>query len=1022
MRQHPLQSLLSLLLSRTRNNFSQKEELTPEVASTSDGSRRLPDSRTELRYQPNAVTALSAPVEGGSQDHRWKVVTTWVVISIILAVGCQSKSEGDPSAPQAEQGPKPAGAKVQRAPRETPERLLASLPNDKYPKAGPDGQAERDVANEWLKANVAGKAVDVSFLVDDVEILDQGDGTYHANLRVTIDSKRDGPASLHEGVWGGDFKFEGIPYYIEYWGENPLWSGLSQAEAEKLRALKGKKVEFQCKTNDFELQEGDDANQLKLVVTFAEIKAPEDKPVPPSKTPEAPLVAASAPADEQSRREMPAEGEKQDEPAAKSTPPSVFASAGPPGVLQRQNPSSILDVAWSSDGRHVVAFDNGGLATLWDVTTRRGQDVSPINEGPETAGALRNRNRHVAFSPDGKTLVVGTAWKIAVIDLPSGRTRWETGAEFGMGPLIVDPNVNAVAVLTPNPDNNYGPTVSVSDVATGTELFSSPPIEERAPRALAPNGKLLAIEDGANRKIRLFDVTARKELPGVTGVAQAKDMEFSPDGRRLLLPEAGQDSQVWDVSVPTRPSLVKRTPIAQDGLIGKLRTDAKYTALSGDAQTIASWKPEGNTVVLLEVSTGATQTTLNSGAQGEDQSEISCVALNGNGSRIAIGTVTGTIVLRDAGQKTRSVPALATLRFTRPSLFQSSDAKLGVPPERVWFSPDGKWLITCGRITTVWDLPARRQHMVLALNDGLEVVSNASPDVSNLLKGSGDTPVPVPLNVSGWLLRGRTLTVSTYSPHMALGRGIAWNYDLTDLKHRLDYNDPLSYGIKSSPDGRYAASWQYKRPDVNNQGSDYYPELVVLDGQSGKVKKSLGKFSTGPNWELNAKFKLAFSADGKIVAAEVHGEPGQTSGPAKIKIWNWETGQEIPTTAQAPIQFLDLVDSGRLLVTGIERSSTFVFYEVQTGTLHHELDPSLGHAVRVTALAFAPSGPVFATGDEQGILLIRDLATGAERARVQAHGKSITAIGFSSNVQQLATCAADGEVKLWSLNELLGTR
>lgn len=968
-----------------------------------------------MRLSPSQLL----PKQCGSRNHRWPIVATTALFATIIAAGCQRKPGGDGSTPQSGQGPKPAGAEVQIAERVTPAQLLASLPKDKSPKPGPDGQADRDAANEWLKANVVGKTVDVHFVVDDIEILDQGDGTQHANMRVTIDSKLDGPASLSEGVWGGEFKLNGIPYYIEYWGENPLWSGLSQAEAEKLRGLKGKNVSFRCKTNDFELQEGDDATQLKLVVTFADIKLPEDKPALPVQSPEVPLVAANTPADKKDRPQVPAKDVNKDQPTARPGPLAALASVGPSGVLQRENPGSVLDVAWSPDGHHVAAFDAYGVATLWDVTTSLGRDVSPTNEGPEKAGALRTRNRHVAFSPDGKTLVVGTSWKIAVIDLPSGRIRWETGTEFGMGPLIIDPNAKAVAVLTPNTDRQNAPTVSVRDLAKGTELFRGPSIGEGIPMALAPNGKLLAIEDGVNTKVRLFDVPARKELSGFTGVARAAGMAFSADGRQLLLPEVGQDSQVWDVSDPTRPSLVKRTPIAQDGLLGKLRGQQQYTAVSGDRRTVASWKPEGNTVVLLDASTGATQTTLNSGVQGGSQPEISCIALTRDGSRAAIGTIDGTIVLRDAGQKTRSVPALATLRFTAPSQFQTSDAELAAPPERVWISHDGKWLITCGRTTTVWDLRARRQHMVLALNDDLESVSNATPDVSNLLKRSGDTPIPVPLNVSGWLLHsdGRTLTVSTYGPHLALGRGIVWNYDLTDFKHRLDYNDPRSYGMKSSPDGRYAAAWQYKRADEKNQGTEYRPELVILDAQSGKVKKSLGAFGVGPNSEINAKFNLAFSADSKLLAAEVYQPQG---GTHSIKIWKWESSQEIPTTVNPPIKFLDIADSGRLLVTGVEWADKVAFYDIRTGTRHHEFDPSLGHASRVTMQAFAPVGPVFATGDEQGMLLIRDLATGAERSRVQAHQKAITAIGFSSDGQQLATCAADGEIKLWSLNDLLG--
>lgn len=891
-------------------------------------------------------------------------------------------------------------------PRITHEQVLAGLPQDKRPKPGPQGLAARQAANAWLKANAAGKPLDVQFVVDDVPILEQPDGKHAANLSVTIDPELDGPASLSDGVWGGDFRVDGIPCYIEYWGEKLLWTGLSDTDAARLRDLKGQKITFRVQTNDVEFQEGDDEKQLKLVITFAKIELPTE-PAPsaaPAEVPE-PSVAsrkrpaedAPAPAEEPepsvASRKRPAERAKPAEtPLAAARAETTFASSGPAGVLQRPDADSILGVAWSPDGRSLAAFGNAGRATLWDVASARGRDVSPTNDGPEAAGADSFvQTRHVAFSADGKTLVVGTAWKIAVIDVPSGKIRWETGDEFKQGGLIVNHGATRVAVLVPDTERRaYDPTVSVRDVAGGAEVFRSPTIEERAPIALSA-GKL-AIYDRS--KIRLFDVAAKAELAPIP-VAGVREMAFSGDGRQLLLPLL--ESQVWDVSNSARPALVKRTPFRDDGVTGRLRAEGKHLALSADGRVVAGWKPGTDIVELHDAVTGASLITVNSLA--------SAVALDADGGRIALGTG-DEIILRSAGQKSRSVLPFATLKLTVPPEIMEQDA-FKAPPVRAWFSPDGKWLITGGRAMTVWDLPGRRQHMVLMANDGRAEVTNYPPNSGfNFGKlGFGSA-----MAVNGWLYHGdgRTLTVaSQHQPGY-------WHYDLQDLKHRNNYNDPLCPGMKSSPDGRFAAAWQHERAKPGTRPEDS-PELVILD-QSARVKKSLGTFGA-PDWaRLDAFATLAFSADSRLLAAQVHDR-----GRQAIKVWEWETGRELPTTADAPIRSLNLIDSSRLLMTmaGDEQAT---LYDVQTGALRHTLELRLGHAGYVTASAFAPVGSLFATGDANGVLLLRDFTTGAESGRVQSHGKSISAIGFSKDGAQIATCGTDGEIKVWRTSDLTSGR
>ena len=985
--------------------FTLVEVLATGMPAAPPTARPAPATPSPVPPPPLPRAVLAAQAMEAPRHSKWSpfIVVGVATLAVMAGVVWYVARPGHPSGRDSAETPGVAdnvAADPHGPPRTTHEQRITGLPEDKRPKPGPQGQAAREAANAWLKTTTAGKPIDVQFVVTDVQILDQPDGKHASNLSVTIDPSKDGPASLADGVWGGDFRLGEVPYYIEYWGENPIWSGLNDAEAARLRELKGQKITLRVQTNDFEFQEGDNDGQLKLVITFAKVELPaEQAPVTPAAEPPGPVVAAN----ESKRPAKPAE-EIAPEPTGNApeapTPAKItFDSSGPAGVLHRKDSGSILDVAWSPDGRLVAAFDGYGIATLWDVATARGRDVSPMNEGPEAAGnSPYLENRHVAFSNDGKTLVVGTTWKLGVIDLPSGKIRWETGAEFKQGPLIVNPGATHVAVLTPGPEGRSAPTLSVRNAANGQEVFRTPAVEDGKPIALSPGGKLLAIGDRG--KIRLFKLGAKNELAPIM-VDAGPEMTFSSNGRQLMLRSRGNENQAWDVSNPERPALVKRIALGDDGVTGRLRgRERKHVALSGDGRVVAGWKADADSVELLDSVTGASLITVNSG-----MGQVSAVALNADGGRIALGTG-DSIVMRSAAQKSRSVLPVATLKFSPPP--EKKDEKVfNEPPVRVGFSPDGKWLITGARVTTVWDLPGRRQSTLL-IDERAEVRNQPPQDGFRLPKvgfGYGITD-------NGWLYHGdgRTLTVaSRYGTHSY------WHYDLQDQKLRYDFNEPDCKGLKSSPDGRFAVAWQHERgkPGTTPENS---PQLVILD-QSARLKKTLGTFNAA---DLDAFSTLSFSADSRKLAAQVNGGPGTSSGRKAIKVWEWETGRELPTSADAPVRSLNLIDSGRLLMTipGGLSDELATLYDVQAGALRHTLELRLGHAGNVTVSAFAPVGPLFATGDSNGVLLLRDFTTGAERGRVQAHEKSITAIGFSKDGDQLATCAADGEIKVWRTSNL----
>jgi WD40 repeat protein len=924
---------------------------------------------------------------------------------------------------------RPAGGVVKTVPQ-----MLEDLPKDLYPKPAAAGEAARALANEWLKENAALKPVAATFIIGDVLTVDAGDGTYNVNLSVTVDSEKSTHAPLSGGAWGGEFALGDVRYYPEYWSEDPLWTGLSEADVERLRGLVGQKTTLEGITNDVEFQEGADESSptvLKLLVTFKEITAPIDGLKSKQKDADPPLIAGIVDHPEQMKEEElnpdpPIEGE----PAVKR--PIPVKNIGSQGILHRIDADSIYDIAWSPDGRRVLAFHNDGEATLWDADKQTGFDASPTNIGGSLTGGHGESHRHVAFSADGNTIVVGTSWQLAVMDAGTGKIRWEEGEEFKSGPLYVDSSLKYAAALrsvTAAP-GELGIIVAVHEVATGKEVFRVTPTSSPIV-ALSP-ANLLALADG--EKVRVFDVSSGRELKAIAVPSYAHDIRFVGDGRTLHI-EDGRKPKRWNLANPDKPAMVN---IALDPAEKLL--ESQNGVLSPDRRLAALWRNGGDTVEIVEVSTGAQRGVVQAKSNGQAM-QIDCVALTNDG-RAALGTVEGPILIKRIAATAKTIEALATMRFTPPTDLNKYDPqRLKTPATHVGFSSDGKRLVTGGSVTTVWDLSSRRQQIVLTVNNDKEEIANLPKDYKKgYVNDTGDggaffTPggvglgstkmmgpaSPMPAFVSGWFLRPNEETITTAA------QGQILHFDLNGPRHRGDFNDPPCAGMKSSPDGRFAAAWLVHKKQGNDPRT---AELVVFDTTTGKPQKSLGRFPTNAQlsqvgW-VGMISNLSFSSDGSLIAAEPP-PPPSSSTANEIKLWKWQTGEEIPIAAEPPAVELVLVDDGRQLlmlprVSGFDAVKPIQLYDVSTGALQTQFDLALGFVNSPTAWAFAPTGKFFAAGDGKGMLLLRDLDSSAELARTTAHNSAITAIGFSSKGDQLATCSKDHEVKIWRVSDLLGKK
>jgi WD40 repeat protein/serine/threonine protein kinase len=74
-----------------------------------------------------------------------------------------------------------------------------------------------------------------------------------------------------------------------------------------------------------------------------------------------------------------------------------------------------------------------------------------------------------------------------------------------------------------------------------------------------------------------------------------------------------------------------------------------------------------------------------------------------------------------------------------------------------------------------------------------------------------------------------------------------------------------------------------------------------------------------------------------------------------------------------------------------------------------------GHAAKTSAVAFSPNGRTLASGDDEGMILVRDALNWEILQRLPGHIAQITALAWSPGSERLASSSRDGSVRLWEL-------
>ncbi len=220
--------------------------------------------------------------------------------------------------------------------------------------------------------------------------------------------------------------------------------------------------------------------------------------------------------------------------------------------------SHTLQIQFGPDGKTLAATSLLGL-TWWDLQSKKEQHLYPLTPAELVTfreQALTGKNGRASsflmdFAPDGKSLAIGSPFKVYLLFWPTGNA-WTSLAT--KAPLI-DMKFfasNLLALEQPGVMTIWE-TLSARQLLSYTGLKSLQVQEAPPASAYRPDGKMIAVESenarGQAGMLRLIEMPSGKVVSTIDPNMSApiENPLFSLDGK-LLMARSGGDLFVWDVA------------------------------------------------------------------------------------------------------------------------------------------------------------------------------------------------------------------------------------------------------------------------------------------------------------------------------------------------------------------------------------------------------------------------------------------------------------------------------------------
>jgi WD40 repeat protein/serine/threonine protein kinase len=601
--------------------------------------------------------------------------------------------------------------------------------------------------------------------------------------------------------------------------------------------------------------------------------------------------------------------------------------------------TEVNSLAFSANGKHLVAACGDGSIKIWDTGTRK-----LVRNFENTHGRYVSS---VAFHPSGTRVAsVGADHRVKVWDIAN-----PTGPPVFNRPCDAIHLYGTAYAAAFSPDGSQlaagsAGVVNLWDWSNDRILHTLPGHEKRPISvAFSRDGQRLASGDWLGA-VRLWDTTTGRLVRTLTETQETHHpvsaLAFGPDGKRLATASFRCRVDLWDTATG---ELIRSLPHSWRGLV-------LGVAFSRDGFRIAS-AGEEKMVHVWDAATGREVLTLR-GHTGN----CGCVAFSPDGHRLASASTDGTIRVWDATPRRRDEDqeVARTLRHHNNevrTLAVSPDGRVvsgGDAPAKVWDPQTG--LVTAefpGHRIVVFCLAWRPDGQRIAsagVDQGLFTVEvwdpqNGQVDFTLREALPGDSEFfSVAFSPDGrFLVMGR-----------ANGKLQVWDAQTQKVRLLLGTHRRAIRGVVFSPDGLHLAS-------ASTDGEIKIWDATRLDKEQKASAIVRGRVH-GPS--LN----LAFSPDGNRLA---------TGGEENtVKIWDVQTGRELRSLSghHGDIYALAFSRDGRWLASAGEDSTVRMWDCQNNYTLARTLR---GHTALVSCLAFSRDGRHLYSGSRDTTVKVWDM-------------------------------------------------
>ncbi|MEL7084673.1 MAG: NB-ARC domain-containing protein [Cyanobacteria bacterium J06597_1] len=571
----------------------------------------------------------------------------------------------------------------------------------------------------------------------------------------------------------------------------------------------------------------------------------------------------------------------------------------------------------------------------------------------------------IAFSPDGRLLVTGSAdgpitvWsypEIMPLLLLNGHHNWVNRLSFNStGQLLVSASLDGTARIWAMPSGQCQTTLSGHSGLVADATFS-------------PDDSTLATasHDGT---VKLWDtqswdcITTLNPTP-----AQISAVAYSPDGRILAC--SSFDGLVTLYDVETWKALQSQDRHADTIWSLVFHPNGSTVFTSSHDRTIKEW--DSTTAECLHTYTG-------------HAGQVAGLACRGDGKLLATGSHDRTIRLWHLNSR----------RCTNVLLGHESD---------VWgvsFNPNGSTLasVCLDRTIKIWDVATG--HLLRTVR-GSQVASWSiafSPDGTQLLSGGEDRKLRIwdldsQSCLQTWSAHTNEITSVAFHPdgrRVGSGAGDFWVklWDSTsgECLYELSDHEEWVWDIAISPDGQTIA------------GTGRNRNICIWDVASGQCIKTLETDHQLFVWGV------AFSPDSRTLAS--------CSYDSTVKLWDTSTWECLATFEghQGFVNSVAFSPNGDRIVS-VAYDGSLRVWNLHSGECIHELREHMG---AIWQVAFSPDGHQVASACFDGTVKIWDVETGACLHTLTGHRGFVFSVAFNPVAPTVASTGMDGTIRIWDL-------